>query len=104
MTDLLAVFLHPLASVPITEYVPVESTTIEFVDSPPGLHSYVAAPVAVKVTLPPIQNVVGPLAVIATGGREYTVTDWEAVFLQPFASVPVTVNVPDEITDIEAVV
>ncbi len=44
---------------------------------------------AVSVTLPPAQNVVGPLAVMLAVGLAFTVTTVEAdVALQPF--VPVT--------------
>ena len=46
---------------------------------------------AVKVTLPPLQKVVGPLAVITAGGLAFTVTVVGAdVALQPDALVTVT--------------
>ena len=37
---------------------------IERVVAPPGLHKYCEPEFAVSVTLPPVQNEVGPLAVI----------------------------------------
>jgi hypothetical protein len=57
------------------------------------------------VTLPPAQNVVAPLGVIVAVGREFTVTVCDAGDdVQPFASVVVTVYVPDALTVIAAVV
>jgi len=57
------------------------------------------------VTLPPAQNVVGPLGVIVAVGSGFTVTVCDAgVDVQPFASVVVTVYVPEELTVIAAVV
>ncbi len=55
-------------------------------------HAYDAAPAgAVSVTLPPAQNVVGPLAVIVAFGVLVTVTMVGAeVLLQPAALVAVT--------------
>ena len=48
---------------------------------------------AVSVTLPPEQNVSGPLAVMFAVGVVVTVTVCDAVDEQPFASVTVTVYV-----------
>ena len=46
---------------------------------------------AVRVTLPPAQNVVGPPAVMLTAGFAFTVTAVaDDVVLQPFAFVTVT--------------
>jgi hypothetical protein len=45
---------------------------------------------AVSVTEPPAQNVVGPEAVIAATGVSFFVTVREARVLQPFAFVAVT--------------
>jgi hypothetical protein len=56
---------------------------------------YDVPPEAVSVTLPPAQNVAGPLRVIMAVGRGLTVTVCEAgADVQPFASVVVTVYVP----------
>ncbi len=61
---------------------------------------------AVSVTLPPAQNVVGPLGVIAgAGGLALTVTVSGAdVAVQPLPLATVTVNVPDVETAIDCVV
>lgn len=61
----------------------------------------------VKVTEPPAQNDVGPLAVITgAAGIEFTVTEIgvEAGEIHPFASVCVTVYVPLLLTVIELAV
>lgn len=50
------------------------------------------APVPVKITLSPVHTVVF-VALATTVGNEFNVTNTFAVFLQPFASVPVTVYV-----------
>jgi hypothetical protein len=42
-------------------------------------------PLAVSVTLPPVQNVVGPLGVIVAVGSAFTVTVVEPKAGQPFA-------------------
>ena len=52
------------------------------------------APIPVKVVLFPLQIVVLPNTVIA--GKVLTVIPMVALFLQPFASVPVTVYVREE--------
>ena len=46
---------------------------------------------AVSVTLPPLQKVVGPLAVIVGAAPTFTV--WEALAEQPFRSLTVTLYV-----------
>src|SRR4030095_5476205 len=51
-----------------------------------GLHAYVFAPLAVKVTLPPLQKFVGPLAEMVMVGRGLTVI---------FIAVDVLVHPPD---------
>ena len=104
VTVRLAVFWQPVAAVPVTVYVPLLLTVIAAVVCPPGLHRYVFAPLAVSVTLPPAQNVVGPPGVILTVGSAFTVTVRLAVFWQPVAAVPVTVYVPLLLTVIAAVV
>jgi len=66
---------------------------------------YETPPEAVSVTLPPAQNVVGPLGVIVAVGSGFTVTVCDAGDdVQPFASVVVTVYVPEVETVIAAVV
>jgi hypothetical protein len=53
---------------------------------------YVEPALAVSVTDPPLQKVVGPEALIVASGLVLTVTDFAAeVVLQPFAFVTVTV-------------
>ena len=66
---------------------------------------YDTPPLAVSVTLPPAQNVVGPLGVIVAVGSGLTVTVRLAgTDVQPLASVVVTVYVPDVLTVVAAVV
>lgn len=51
-----------------------------------------APELAVRVTVPPVQNVVGPDAVMVACGFAFTVTTTGAdVALQPFAPVTITV-------------
>jgi hypothetical protein len=56
--------LQPEALVTVTEKPPLFPTTIDWVVAP-VLHRYEAPEDAVSVTLPPWQNTVGPLGVIA---------------------------------------
>jgi hypothetical protein len=71
---------QPLSSVISTVYVAAVVTVIAVVVAPPGAHRYVygavPAPVslAVKTTLSPSQNVVGPLGVIVAVGFGFTTT------------------------------
>ena len=53
-------------------------------------HKYELPADAVSVTLLPLQNVVGPLGVIVAAGVAFTVTVCDALAVQPFASVIVT--------------
>ena len=54
---------------------------------------------AVRVTLPPLQKVVGPDALIVAAGAGFTVTlVGDDVALHPAASVTVTVNEPVLVT------
>jgi hypothetical protein len=62
-----------------------EAREIEVV---PALHEYVAAPLAINVSVAG-EQFDGELTVIVGSG--FTVTVAVAVFTQPFASVPVTV-------------
>jgi hypothetical protein len=62
-------------------------------------------PLAVSVTLPPAQNVVGPEGVMVAVGSGSTVTVCDAgAAVQEFASVVVTVYVPEVETVMAAVV
>lgn len=84
--------MQPLAAVPVTVYVVVvvgETVTGE-PDSDPGIHAYVAAPVAVSVVELPVQ-IEALEAVAVTVGEAFTVMRRVDVFVQPLASVPVTV-------------
>jgi hypothetical protein len=86
------VFVHPLASVPVTVYVVLpegKSVTGEPV-SDPGIHVYVAAPEPVSVTPSPLQIVVCTDDAL-TVGFALTETVSVDVLVQPPASVPVTV-------------
>ena len=68
----------------VTVYVPEVVTSIEeFVD--PLLHVFPVAELEVKVTEPPAQKVVGPLAlIVGVGGFGFTVTVVEVeVAVQP---------------------
>jgi hypothetical protein len=53
-------------------------------------HRYDVPADAVSVTLPPLQKVVGPLAVMVAVGAGLTVIVFEALFVQPTALVTVT--------------
>jgi hypothetical protein len=80
-----------LPFVTCTVYVPLDVTTIDDVVAPLD-QRYEPLPPAVRVTLPPAQNVVGPLGVIVATGVAFTVTVVAAdVALQPLPSVTVTV-------------
>lgn len=83
------VLLHaPLVT--MTVNVPLLVTLIDGVVAPLD-HKYVPVPPAVSVTLPPAQNVVGPLGVIVATGVGSTVTVVGAdIALQPLALVTVT--------------
>jgi hypothetical protein len=85
--------------------LPETFATIDWVVAP-LLHRYVApaSELAVNVTEPPLQNVNGPLAVMVAVGKAETVVVIEAVAVQPFAAVPVTVYVPADVTVLVGVV
>src|SRR2546423_887346 len=60
---------------------------------------------AVRVTLPPVQKVVGPVGVMVGDGAEVTLTFVAAeAALQPFGSVTLTVKLPAPVTSIDCVV
>jgi hypothetical protein len=80
-----------------TVYVPAVVTMIDCVVAPFD-QRYDAAGSAVSVTLPPSQNVVGPLGVTFAVGVESMVIACVSVPLQPFASVTVTLYVSDVVT------
>ena len=91
-----AVLLHPFASVPVTVYVVAVTgsavTAAPIVPDKPiaGDQLYVTAPLAVNRVLLPLQ-IVTEAGVTVIVGNEFTVTLTVAVFMHPFASVPVTV-------------
>lgn len=92
-----SVAVHPFPSVPITVYVVLLAGMTEtgLPEIAPGFHSYVAAPLPVSSTGEPEQTVVKSADALTVGtGR--TVTGTVAVFVQPLASVPVTVYVMDD--------
>lgn len=95
VTVTVAVFVHPFASVPVIVYVVVvvgfAVTLAPVVDDKPvdGLQLYVEAPPAVSDVLAPLQIVTDGETV--TVGLGFTVTITVAVFVHPFASVPVIV-------------
>lgn len=86
-----AVAVQPLL-VPVTVYVvvPVGVTVTVVPVRLPGIHVYVVAPFAVMVVELP-EQIVAPEVVVVTVGVGFTVMVRVAVFVQPFAAVPVTV-------------
>lgn len=71
----------------------------------PLFHTYVEPPLAVKVTLDPLQMLVGPPAVIVAVGMVFTTMLIGAdVVEHPAAFVTVTVLDPAVVAEIEAVV
>ena len=83
--------LQPLLSDPVTVYEPDELTVIAWVVAPFD-QRYAGAALAVRVTPPPSQNVVGPLAVIVGVVMMPSCTTTALlVALQPAAFVTVTV-------------
>ncbi len=71
--------VHPFPSVTFTVYVPDELTTIDCVVAP-VLQVLPVALDEVNVTLPPVQNVVGPLAeTVGVLGKGFTVIVVEAL-------------------------
>ena len=88
--DCEAVFVQPLAPVPVTVYEVVEvGDTVVPAVFEPLLQTYVEAPLAVNVVEPAIQIVEVPE--IVTVGTDFIVTNTSSVSGQPFALVPVTV-------------
>lgn len=88
-----AVAVQP-ADVPVTVYVvvPVGETVTVAPVSDPGIQVYVVAPEAViDVELP--EQIVALVVVVVTVGVGLTLIVRVAVFVQPFAAVPVTVYV-----------
>ena len=86
-----AVPLQPVASITVTLYEPEVDTVIDCVVAPVD-QLYLLPALAVRVTLPPVQKLVGPPAVII-GVKAPTVTFAVPLFAQPFASVTETFNV-----------
>jgi hypothetical protein len=85
-----AVFVQPAPFEPVTVYVAVIGGMNDTPSLTPPVHEYVVAPPPVSVTLPPSQTIVA-VALAVTLGSAPTVTVTLVVFVQPFASVPVTV-------------
>ncbi len=84
------VALQPFAFVTVTLKLPPALTAIDCVAAPFD-QRYEEPLLAVSITLPPAQNVVGPPAVIVATGFVLTVTAVDAlVALQPSAFVTVT--------------
>jgi hypothetical protein len=82
---------QPLSFVTVTDLFEVLLTEIVCVVSP-VFHNQKFPAAAVRLTEPPEQKPVGPLAVIVFDGAEFTVTKTlEEEAEQPFASVTVTV-------------
>src|SRR6476646_9874410 len=89
-----AVFIQPLASVPVTVYVAVPAGVNATPSATPPVQVYVVAPIPDKVTEEPVQTALSASSDIAiTVGSGFTVIVAVAVFIQPFTSVPVTVYV-----------
>jgi hypothetical protein len=82
-------FVQPFASVMVTVYVPADKLLMVWVVAP-VLHRYPLAPVEVSITLPPGQNVSGPLAVM-TGMAEGLMVTKAAADVP--AQMPVAVTV-----------
>ena len=83
--------VHPFV-VPVTVYVVIvvgETVTVA-PDKLPGIQLYVVAPLAVIIVEVPLQ-IVAAVVVTVTVGEGVTVMVLVAVFVQPFAAVPVTV-------------
>ena len=82
---------HPAALVTVTVKFPVAVTLIDCVVAPVD-HNQDAPALAVNVTFPPLQKVVGPPAEMVAVGLAFTVTVVaEDVLLHPSTSVTVTV-------------
>ena len=87
------VAVQPAAFVTVTLYEPVVETVIACVVAPVD-HAYDVMPAgAVRVTLPGLQNVVGPDGVIVAFAGEKTDTVCDAVAGQPAALETVTLKV-----------
>lgn len=86
-----AVPLQPVASVTVTLYEPEVETVIDCAVAPLD-QRYLLPALAVRVTLPPVQKLVGPPAVII-GVNAPTLTFAVPLFAQPFASATETFNV-----------
>ena len=91
------VALQPFAFVTVTEYVPVVLTLMDCVVAPLDQVYCDMAAGAESMTLPPAQNVVGPLGVMVVSGSALTFTVALAVPLQllPFVTVTPRVTGPE---------
>lgn len=91
VTRTVDVFVHPFTFVPVTVYVVVDTGVNATLLVTPPDQVYEVAPVPFSVMLVPAQTVVPGVAVDETVGNGLTVMVVVAVFVHPFASVPVTV-------------
>ena len=90
LTD--AVLVQPFTSVPVTLYVVVPVGVNATASTTPLSHAYDVAPPPVKVTDVPEQTE-ELVEEAVTIGKSFTVTLTDAVFVQAFASVPITLYV-----------
>lgn len=90
---LMAVFVQPFTSVPVTVYVCVDAAVNATPFVTPPLHVYETPPVPFSVTAVPAHTVVPGDAVEPIVGCGFTVMVIVAVLLHPIPSVPVTVYV-----------
>jgi hypothetical protein len=99
------VTVHPFRSVYVTSYAPEEFTVIEGVIAW-LFHSIPVACDEVSVTLPPLQNMVGPFAeIVGAVGVGFTVTAIAFdVAEHPFDLVTVTLYEPEVLTEVVCVV
>ena len=96
--------VQPLALAVVTVYIPLAFTVIDSVVAPFD-HRYETKPApALSATLPPWQNVVGPLGVITGAGSGFTVTAANVEAEHPLAFAVVTIYVPVELTVMDCVV
>ncbi len=90
VTLTVAVFEHPLASVPVTVYVSVTVGVNATLSVTLPLQVYTSAPLPESVIASPSHTALAVVFAV-TEGSAFTVTLTVAVFEHPFASVPVTV-------------
>lgn len=109
MINCVALAVHPLAAVTVTEYKPgVVTVSVAFVPMAvvPFSQVYVPPPVAVNeiVGFVHVRIAVAGGIIVAFGGVVFCVMDCIAVEVHPFGLVTVTVYKPGEVTEREAFV